>query len=64
MDVLGRKSARGIDNGSAKLSDDEVREIRSLLDDGISHGKIAAIYGVARSQISNIANGKTWTHVT
>lgn len=48
---------------SAKLTADGVREIRRLLAAGVARQAIARRYGVAPSQIYNIATGKTWRHV-
>jgi hypothetical protein len=45
----------------AKLTENQVREIRALLSEGVTHGKIAERYGVSRSAISMMASGRTWT---
>lgn len=51
--------ARGIDHHMATLSDDEVREIRDEYALGIlTQQMLAEAYGVARSAISLIVNGK------
>jgi hypothetical protein len=46
----------------AKLSDADVREIRSLVGTA-THKEIAAKYGVSRNMISNILSGKNWGSV-
>ena len=54
---------RGKDQGLAKLTDDNVREIRSLLAQGVRQKVIAKQFGIAQSTVSCINTGKTWTHV-
>lgn len=54
------KLARGIHQGSAKLTEDDVRAIRA------SVGKqrdLARIYGVSQSQIWCVRHRKTWPHI-
>lgn len=55
-------SNRGEKHGMAKLTDQQVREIRSLLGTR-SHSSIAKMYGVSRPHISGIASGRDRTHV-
>lgn len=59
--------ARGEDNGRAKLSCDDVAEIRALagLPRGSrpSHEVIAARFGVSQVQVSRIARGARWAHL-
>lgn len=63
-DMVSRgRSARGSRSGAAKLTEDQVLEIRARVADGELQRVIAADYGVARSTISRIANGHGWTHV-
>jgi hypothetical protein len=50
---------RGERCGSAKLTRDQVREIRKL-EGVISQDKIAAKFGVGRGAIKSILNGKSW----
>lgn len=47
----------------AKLSEKDVVEIKGLCSQGHRHREIAARFGVCRSAISAIANGKNWSHV-
>ena len=44
----------------AKLTDDEIREIRSST---ASARSIAAAYGVSRSHVANIRAGRRWPHI-
>lgn len=53
-------SASGERNGSAKLTEEQVREIRVLLAKEMPKQHIADQYGVARSTIGWIARGQTW----
>ena len=48
----------------AKLTEDKVAYIKTLLEDGVSQANIARIFGVSQVTISQISTGKTWTHVT
>lgn len=50
----------GARNGRAKLSEDTVLHILTLLSRGFSHALIAAWVGVSRSTITRIATGKAW----
>jgi hypothetical protein len=55
--------ACGTMKGSAKLTDDEVLEIRAELAHGI-HGKTLAVeYNVSQATISVIKNAKGWRHL-
>lgn len=54
---------RGEKHHGAKLTADQVVEIRQRFADGELGYRLAAEYGVARSQISRIVNGRRWAHV-
>ncbi|QIG69158.1 HNH endonuclease protein [Rhizobium phage RHph_N1_15] len=56
----GLKTGRGSQNSNAKLTAIQVGEIRAST---ASPSAIAKAYGVARSTIVNILEGKTWIHV-
>jgi hypothetical protein len=57
-------SNRGARNGNAKLTEEDVRGIRELCTRGEMMRKdIAALYGVAGSAVTVIANRKSWRHV-
>lgn len=47
----------------AKLTNDDVREIRSLAASGVGIREIARRYSVAHTTISNAVNRKTWRHI-
>lgn len=56
---------RGSQSANSKLTEDDVREIKSLLAEGIrSQASIASQYGVSRTAISLIKQGVNWSHVT
>lgn len=55
---------RGADAGAAKLTEDQVREIRGLLDAGHPQRGIASEYGVQQMTISHIATGRSWGWLT
>ncbi len=54
---------RGIDNGSAVLTEEDVLKIRELHHSGISQHKIAKIYGRGVSTIHHIVKRQTWKHI-
>ena len=51
---------KGIGNGRAKLSDDQVRAIRA---DTRSQRLISEIYDVGQSTISRVKRGEGWSHI-
>jgi hypothetical protein len=51
-------------SGSAKLTEDKVREIKRRLALGQPKKSIAAHYGVSPGTVGFIANGQTWGHVS
>jgi hypothetical protein len=60
------QTARGAENGNAKLTDAEVLEIKAALAGDARRGLRAALatkYGVDRSIITRIADGRMWKHV-
>ena len=63
----GRHTAlklRGEAKGGAKLCDDDVREIRRRYGQGsTSYLKLAKVYGVSKTTIERIVQGKRWVHL-
>ena len=51
---------RGSRIATAKLNERSVEAIKNMVKDGVSHGQIAKWFNVSRSNISLIAEGKTW----
>lgn len=52
----------GSKNGSARLTESDIPEIRALLSQGIAQHRIAKIYGVSQPTICQISMGNTWRH--
>lgn len=59
-----KSKSRGTKHPNAKLTEDDVREIRRLSANGLSQRKLAAQFGVSRGTIEPILKGETWKHVT
>jgi HNH endonuclease/NUMOD4 motif-containing protein len=55
--------SRGEANCAAKLTDQDIVEIRDLRDSGLLQREIAARFGVTQSAVSNILAKRTWKHV-
>lgn len=47
----------------AKLTEVQVREIKSAAQSGVAGNRLAKQYGVHRRTVYDILDGKTWTHV-
>lgn len=60
--VLHGTSNHGAGNGTAKLSEHDVRHIRSLRGKA-SRAEIAAKYGVCKHTVGHIQTRRTWKHV-
>jgi hypothetical protein len=56
-------TARGGDNGRAKLTEGMVAEIKAALQRGAARADLARHYEVDRRAIWGIENGRTWKHV-
>jgi hypothetical protein len=54
---------RGEKNSNAVLTDESVREIFYLVKEGLLQRKIAGIYGVTQSCISNLLHNRRWPHI-
>lgn len=54
---------KGANHPDVKLTEDNVREIRRLLGQGVPRLQIARAFGVSTGPIGAIARGKTWRHV-
>lgn len=53
----------GTQNGRAKLSEDDVREIRRRCSSGEAKSLVAQAFGVSPGAVYFIAAGATWSHV-
>lgn len=50
-------------NNAAKLNDEKVRQIRSMLADGLSHPAVARVFGVSPALIRLVGKREVWAHV-
>ncbi len=63
-DKKGRNKVHfGQDNFQCRLTPEKVLEIRELSKQGLSSIKIGARFGVSKTSILMILNGRTWGHV-
>lgn len=58
------RGTRGSRQGTAILSEDDVIEIFRLLSEGKAQTEVAAMYGVGKTTIHNIATGRSWAWLT
>jgi 5-methylcytosine-specific restriction endonuclease McrA len=58
-----RNKAKGEQIHQAKLSQEQVSEIRRLRCEGVSRKELAKMFGVGRGNIYQIEMRKTWKHV-
>ncbi|HGV4195858.1 TPA: endodeoxyribonuclease, partial [Escherichia coli] len=58
---IGLKSAKGVFNGRAKLSETDVIDIRNSV--GMKLSELSTKYGVSEMQISTIRRGNAWRHL-
>lgn len=61
--IIHGTQPRGEKAGAAKLTDDDVREMRRLRDEGLPYKKIADRFGVAKYAAQLAIKRKTWAHV-
>lgn len=54
---------KGEKGPSAKLNENQVKEIRTQLINGIRQRSLAKKYGVGQQTISHINTGRSWSHV-
>lgn len=62
--VAKGRAAFGAKSGSAKLTEEDVREILSLRGSGLSQREIGERFGVIQQNINLIMLGKRWAHIT
>lgn len=62
--IAGGGRSEGEDHGNAKLTADNVRELRWLYADGATLRQLAEKFGVSNVSIYNAVSGKTWRHLT
>lgn len=61
--VLCDRQSKGVETGQSKLTDDNVRELHKLRDQGWLQRELAEKYGVSQPTISKVCTRKKWTHV-
>jgi hypothetical protein len=59
----GRNSTRGERSPTAKLNEEQVKEILVALSEGVLQRELAAKYEVSRAQIGHIRSGRNWGHL-
>jgi len=63
--VKKRRQSVGEERPASKLNNDLVRRIRYLFHEkGYSNKELSKLFGVSRSQISDVSHYKSWRHVT
>ena len=62
-ELLTPERTQGEKNAKAKLTEEQVREIRAISLQGTSYVALAKIYGVDRKTIKDIRWGLTWKHI-
>lgn len=60
---MARRICLGEKNPKAKLCEDDVRLIRALAKEQVKANEIAEKFGVTRSCIKEILEGRNWVHV-
>lgn len=63
LDVLGFQPPRGEGHWKAKLSEDDVIQMRRARAGGMSVKEIAAARSLPMGYVSNVTTGKLWKHV-
>jgi hypothetical protein len=58
------RARRGSKASAAKLTEDQVKEIKRLLKKGVPQRTIAKQFGISRGPVSGIALNLIWKHVT
>lgn len=54
---------KGEEIGNSKLNEDNVREIRRLVEEGHTHRYLGELFGVSHKQIGSVARRESWKHV-
>ena len=61
--IAGGERSEGENHGNAKLTGENVRELRSLYADGATLRELADKFGVSNVSIYNAVSGRTWRHL-
>jgi 5-methylcytosine-specific restriction endonuclease McrA len=60
---IRQECPRGEQVGNAKLTEENVREIRRLFSEGLRYPAIAKMFNVSNDNIGYICRGRTWRYV-
>jgi len=63
MVIRQRRDWRGMCQANAKLTDENIREIRRLRRSGMMLKDIAPLFEISIPNVGKIANGQAWSHV-
>jgi hypothetical protein len=64
LDKLAKgRQAKGITNGKAKLSIEDVILMRELHKEGLGYRRLAKMFATTRQNVSDIVNRRTWRHL-
>ena len=61
--TAGRAYQKGAARPAAKLTDDQIVEIRQAVAHGAKQVDVAVEYGISQGLVSGIVNGHRWKHV-
>lgn len=60
----GERPKYGVEHPGTFFTEDQVREIKWMLNEGYTHKFIGEYFGVARQTITNINLGRSWSHIS
>ncbi len=60
---MGNNHTVGIKNGSAKLTEDNIREIRKMREKNLTQQAIAVIFNISQVMVGKIVRYESWVHV-
>lgn len=64
MIAQGRiRPPKGEASGTAKLTEEDVRVIRAMSDQGIAQHILGSQFGITQQQVSKIIRGQRWAHI-
>jgi NUMOD4 motif/HNH endonuclease len=58
-----QNSRKGVDNNSAKLTEEDVIKIKKMIIDNVSQTNIAKLFNISKSNVRSIQNGSIWSHI-
>lgn len=59
----GLRNVKGTRNSSAKITEEDVVEIRRLYSKGLTQANIGFMFGIRQGHISRIVRGENWSHL-